>query len=177
MVSVKAVDGFGNESEAINTTFTAKEIQVSADISSGTYNATQYVTLTASEEAEIYYTVDGSQPFNKNRELTESAKRYEEPIAIETSCVLNAAVRKDNIEYGTFSWNYVIEKETEENENQPQEPQQPQAPQQPQEPQQPQQPEKHSAIKTGDESSLLVYGVVMMVALGAGVIFRKREEH
>ena len=46
MVSVKAVDGFGNESEAINTTFTAKEIQVSADISSGTYNATQYVTLT-----------------------------------------------------------------------------------------------------------------------------------
>ena len=168
MVSVKAVDGFGNESEAINTTFTAKEIQVSADISSGTYNATQYVTLTASEEAEIYYTVDGSQPFNKNHELTESAKRYEDPIAIETSCVLNAAARKDNIEYGTFSWNYVIEKETEENENHPQ---------QPQEPQQPQQPEKHSAIKTGDESSLLVYGVMMMVALGAGVIFRKREEH
>ncbi|MGO5443428.1 LPXTG cell wall anchor domain-containing protein [Faecalimonas sp. LCP19S3_D12] len=32
-------------------------------------------------------------------------------------------------------------------------------------------------MKTGDESSLLVYGVMMMVALGAGVIFRKREEH
>lgn len=70
-----------------------------------------------------------------------------------------------------FSWNYVIEKEIEENENRPQQPQEPQ------QPQQSQQPAKHSVIKTGDESSLLFYGMMMMSALGTGVAFYERQEH
>ena len=56
------------------------DIQVSADVASGQYDSAQQVTLTAGEGAEIYYTLDGSQPFEKNKEVSESAKNMKDRL-------------------------------------------------------------------------------------------------
>lgn len=114
-VQVKAVDRYGNESEAAEVSFTAMDIQVSADVASGQYDSAQQVTLTAGEGAEIYYTMDGSQPFEKNKEVSESAKKYEGPITIEKNTILRAAARKDGVEYGTGSWYYLIGTQSQDN--------------------------------------------------------------
>ena len=53
-------------------------------LSSGTYPQGQTLKLEASEGAEIYYTLDGTQP-----ELG-ACLRYEEPITLETGMVVNA---------------------------------------------------------------------------------------
>lgn len=114
-VQVKAVDRYGNESEAAEVSFTAMDIQVSADVASGQYDSAQQVTLTAGEGAEIYYTLDGSQPFEKNKEVSESAKKYEGPITVEKNTILRAAARKDGVEYGTGSWYYLIGTQSQDN--------------------------------------------------------------
>lgn len=114
-VQVKAVDRYGNESEAAEVSFTAMDIQVSADVVSGQYDSAQQVTLTAGEGAEIYYTLDGSQPFEKNKEVSESAKKYEGPITVEKNTILRAAARKDGVEYGTGSWYYLIGTQSQDN--------------------------------------------------------------
>lgn len=114
-VQVKAVDRYDNESEAAEVSFTAMDIQVSADVASGQYDSAQQVTLTAGEGAEIYYTLDGSQPFEKNKEVSESAKKYEGPITVEKNTILRAAARKDGVEYGTGSWYYLIGAQSQDN--------------------------------------------------------------
>lgn len=88
------MDRYDNESEAAEVSFTAMDIQVSADVASGQYDSAQQVTLTAGEGAEIYYTLDGSQPFEKNKEVSESAKKYEGPITVEKNTILRAKKKK-----------------------------------------------------------------------------------
>ena len=114
-VQVKAVDRYDNESEAAEVSFTAMDIQVSADVASGQYDSAQQVTLTAGEGAEIYYTLDGSQPFEKNKEVSESAKKYEGPITVEKNTILRAAARKDGVEYGTGTRYYLIGTQSQDN--------------------------------------------------------------
>lgn len=58
------------------------------DIGKGTYTEQQYVTLTTeTEDADIYYTTDGSDP-------TENGILYTEPVLINKSCTLKAVAEK-----------------------------------------------------------------------------------
>ena len=88
------MDRYDNESEAAEVSFTAMDIQVSADVASGQYDSAQQVTLTAGARAEIYYTLDGSQPFEKNKEVSESAKKYEGPITVEKKMCIRDRFRR-----------------------------------------------------------------------------------
>ena len=89
-----------------------------ASPAAGTYIGTQTVelsTTTLPEFSKIYYTLDGSQPFEKNKEVSESAKKYEGPITVEKNTILRAAARKDGVEYGTGSWYYLIGAQSQDN--------------------------------------------------------------
>ena len=89
-----------------------------ASPAAGTYIGTQTVelsTTTLPEFSKIYYTLDGSQPFEKNKEVSESAKKYEGPITVEKNTILRAAARKDGVEYGTGSWYYLIGTQSQDN--------------------------------------------------------------
>jgi hypothetical protein len=74
------VDRYDNESEAAEVSFTAMDIQVSADVASGQYDSAQQVTLTAGEGAEIYYTLDGSQPFEKIKKFLSPLKNMKDRL-------------------------------------------------------------------------------------------------
>lgn len=64
--------------------FKETTVAPTADIASGEYTSAQKVTLTsATEDAVIYYTTDGSDPSD-----IRTAKMYTEPITISKSCVL-----------------------------------------------------------------------------------------
>ncbi|HEY3375067.1 MAG TPA: Ig-like domain-containing protein [Candidatus Aquicultor sp.] len=62
-VTITATDPSGNQGTA-STTFKVDTTAptASASLASGLFNALQHVTLTASEDAVIYYTVDGTPP-------------------------------------------------------------------------------------------------------------------
>ena len=66
-VYLKANDNFGNSSDPVEVSFrTLKEITISSSVASGWYETAQTVSLTASDAvAEIYYTTDGSSPFDE----------------------------------------------------------------------------------------------------------------
>ena len=51
----------------------------------------------------------------KNKEVSESAKKYEGPITVEKNTILRAAARKDGVEYGTGSWYYLIGAQSQDN--------------------------------------------------------------
>ncbi|MEO9294162.1 MAG: chitobiase/beta-hexosaminidase C-terminal domain-containing protein, partial [Nitrososphaera sp.] len=81
---VRSADASGNHSPYSNTlTFTVDSSAptVTASPSSGTYNSTQSVSLTASEPSTIYYTTNGSTP-------TTSSTVYSTPISISNSTTL-----------------------------------------------------------------------------------------
>ncbi len=54
------------------------------DLEAGTYAEEQLLTITGPEGAEIYYTLDGSEPGE------DEALHYEEPIAISQGCTVSA---------------------------------------------------------------------------------------
>ena len=114
-VQVKAVDRYDNESEAAEVSFTAMDIQVSADVASGQYDSAQQVTLTAGEGAEIYYTLDAVSHLRKIKKFLSPLKKYEGPITVEKNTILRAAARKDGVEYGTGSWYYLIGAQSQDN--------------------------------------------------------------
>ena len=60
---------------------------VSCNISSGFYNETQNIILKSSDDAPIYYTLDGSEPSTKSF-------RYRESFNIDSSAVLRARIIK-----------------------------------------------------------------------------------
>ena len=60
---------------------------VSCNISSGFYNETQNIILKSSDDAPIYYTLDGSEPSTKSF-------RYSESFNIDSSSVLRARIIK-----------------------------------------------------------------------------------
>ena len=55
------------------------------DLAAGTYAEEQLLTITGPEGAQIYYTLDGSEPREDNSQL------YEEPIALSQGCTVSAA--------------------------------------------------------------------------------------
>ena len=79
-VQVKAVDRYDNESEAAEVSFTAMDIQVSADVASGQYDSAQQVTLTAGEGAEIYYTLDAVSHLRKIKKFLSPLKNMKDRL-------------------------------------------------------------------------------------------------
>lgn len=73
-----------------------------ANISSGAYTATQTISLlTGTTDAQIYYTLDDSNP-------TIESSLYEEPITISSSKILKAISYKNNITSDISTYNYTI---------------------------------------------------------------------
>ena len=118
-VSVIAVDNYDNKSEVSETyTFTTRnenDFVVSASVSSGRYGDAQSVTLSAPAAAEgvIYYTLDGTEPFDKNGNPTATAVEYsaEESIIIAQSCTLHAALKLYGRAWTTCAYFYQIGEE------------------------------------------------------------------
>lgn len=79
-VQVKAVDRYDNESEAAEVSFTAMDIQVSADVASGQYDSAQQVTLTAGEGAEIYYTLTAVSHLRKIKKFLSPLKNMKDRL-------------------------------------------------------------------------------------------------
>lgn len=113
-VSVIAVDNYGNKSEKSNTLIFTTPLEsdfvVSADLESGTYPSVQKVTLSAPlNSGEIYYTLDGSYPFDQQGEPTPQAILYDgEAFEINHSCVLSAALKTGDDVWPASSYNYQI---------------------------------------------------------------------
>ncbi len=76
---------------------------VSVDVSAGTYNSIQTVTLAAFESADIYFTIDSSTP-------TTDSLHYSEPITIGTTTTLKFfAVDEAGNESGVSTIDYTID--------------------------------------------------------------------
>jgi len=118
-VSVIAVDNFDNESEVSETyTFTTrneKDFVVSASVPSGRYEDVQSVTLSApaATEGVIYYTLDGTEPFDENGEPKATAIEYidGESITIAQPCTLHAALKLYGKAWATCAYFYQIGEE------------------------------------------------------------------
>ena len=109
-VRLKANDNFGNSSDPVEVSFrTLKEITISSSLVSGWYETAQAVSLTASDsEAEIYYTTDGSRPFDESGNPSASAALYAEPIMVDHGIVLTAGAKKDGHVHRISGWFYLI---------------------------------------------------------------------
>lgn len=98
------------DSEFSDTSYAAGRVtidhtppSVTADPSGGTFTEPQTITLTASEDAEIYYTLDNSTP-------TSTSAVYTGPIAIDATTTLQAmAVDQAGLQGSVIIENYVIE--------------------------------------------------------------------
>ena len=66
-------------------TITVRTLAPEFDLAEGSYAEEQLLTITGPEGAEIYYTLDGSQPREDNSLL------YEAPIALSEGCPVSAA--------------------------------------------------------------------------------------
>ena len=97
----------GIASEKTTETYKVKVVKPTADIPTGTYNETKKVTLsTLTENAKIYYTLDGSDPDDKDI-------LYNDPIEVkETTKIKAIAYDKDGNTSTVAVFDYVIEKET-----------------------------------------------------------------
>lgn len=74
-----------------------------ADKTPGTYTAPLIVNLsTQPQDAEIYYTTDGTDPIDEDYELTDAATLYNGPITLSSSKTIKAIAVKDGI-YSTIS--------------------------------------------------------------------------
>lgn len=113
---VKAINGrfgetktFNTEQEAINYLNGKAGIvpqlkKPVASVPSGTYSGTQSVILTTSDDADIYYTTNGTTPSATNGTKATGA------VSISSSCALRAIAIKDgysNSEVATYE--YIIE--------------------------------------------------------------------
>lgn len=109
-VRLKANDNFGNSSDPVEVSFrTLKEITISSSLVSGWYETAQAVSLTASDAAaEIYYTTDGSRPFDESGNPSASAALYAEPIMVDHGIVLTAGAKKDGHVHRISGWFYLI---------------------------------------------------------------------
>lgn len=114
-VSVVAVDNYNNKSAASSKltfiTFDKNSITVSASPASGSYVGGQNILLTPTKSGgELYYTTDGTQPFDGQGNPTGTAVRYTEgsPVEMSHSGVLRAAVKKDGSVYAIGVWFYQI---------------------------------------------------------------------
>lgn len=65
-------------------------------LESGSYFSAQKLTISAGENAEIYYTTDGSEP-------DETSPKYSEPIKIDESTVVNAVAVSKGLEVSDMS--------------------------------------------------------------------------
>ena len=76
---------------------------VTADIEAGTYNSPQFITLSTDEAADIYYTLDGSEP-------DQDAALYSDPIEVSETLNLSAiCVDTAGNVSAPVSFGYVIE--------------------------------------------------------------------
>lgn len=118
-VSVIAVDNYDNKSEVSETyTFTTRnenDFVVSASVASGRYEDAQSVTLSAPAAAEgvIYYTMDGTEPFDENGNPKLTAVEYKDgdTISITQSCTLHAALKLYGRAWATCAYFYQIGEE------------------------------------------------------------------
>ena len=77
---------------------------LSWDVAPGTYTSARSVTLSANEPADIYFTLDGSQP-------TQDSTKYSNPLEISETSVLSAlSVDQAGNESTPVSLEYTIEK-------------------------------------------------------------------
>ena len=72
-----------------------------ADVASGTYYATQTVTLTAAPGADIYYTTDGTSP-------TTASTRYTGAITVSATTTLKAIALINNVTSTESEYSYTI---------------------------------------------------------------------
>lgn len=100
-------NGIASKVEKATETYKVKVARPTADIPTGTYNETKKVTLsTLTENAKIYYTLDGSDPDDKDI-------LYNDPIEVkETTKIQAIAYDKDGNASAVAVFDYVIEKET-----------------------------------------------------------------
>ena len=100
-------NGIASKVEKATETYKVKVARPTADIPTGTYNETKKVTLsTLTENAKIYYTLDGSDPDDKDI-------LYNDPIEVkETTKIKAIAYDKDGNTSAVAVFDYVIEKET-----------------------------------------------------------------
>ena len=114
-VAVIAVDNFGNESAVSETyTFTTRnenDFVVSASVVSGKYEDAQNVTLSVpAGEGEVYYTLDGTEPYDENGNPKGNAVKYSfgENVTISQSCALHAALKLYDKVWPTCAYFYQI---------------------------------------------------------------------
>lgn len=85
-----AVTTENNKTDTFEITVEKGDLTLEADVESGLISKGTSVTLTASaDDAEIYYTLDGSIP-------TARSSHYDGPVAILKSCVLKAVAMGEN---------------------------------------------------------------------------------
>lgn len=89
-----------------------KDLQVESSVDSGTYNGAQQVELTNENQADIYYTTDGTTP-------TTDSTKYTEAINIESDTEIKALAVKDGVssQSQTFTYSITDEEENDEEED------------------------------------------------------------
>lgn len=114
-VTLKAIDNYNNESEisapVTFTTHNESDFVVGANVPSGRYDGAQQVTLSNGlNEGEIYYTLDGTRPFDENGNPTQTAVKYEPNavIGVGQSCILQAALKVDGYVWPISAYFYQI---------------------------------------------------------------------
>ena len=112
-VSIVAVDYFGNKSEPatyVFKTYEEDDFVVKASVASGKYEETQNVTLSAGADGEIWYTLDGTEPFDEDGNPSASAKKYNSgnEVVISKSGSLHAAVKPGDNVWPTSAFFYLI---------------------------------------------------------------------
>ena len=115
-ISIVAVDYFDNKSEpSVYTLVTPDEkgYLVEASVPSGIYAEAQTVILSSKagyDYGDIYYTLDGTEPFDEDGNPSASAKKYTEgeEIAVSESMVIKAALKGEQV-YVTCGFFYQID--------------------------------------------------------------------
>ena len=77
----------------------------------GWYAGTQYISINSDvDDAEIYYTTDGSDPVDQDGNLIEgeSIRQYSEPIIVENDQTINAVVKKGHLISMIANAEYVL---------------------------------------------------------------------
>ncbi|MBE7049608.1 MAG: hypothetical protein E7394_02415 [Ruminococcaceae bacterium] len=102
-VRAKAMKYGYNMSSTVTLDYTLPDVsEPVADVASGSYDVMQKVTLsTTAEDAEIYYTTDGSDP-------KVNGKLYQKPIQIKNDCVLKTYAVEDNCCSAVAEYTYEI---------------------------------------------------------------------
>ncbi len=89
-------------SEILELTYTLPETaQPFASVSSGTYDTNQLVELFAEDDAEIYYTMEGTEP-------TETGILYNTPITVYEDVTIKAYAKKNGVVSETVTYQYEI---------------------------------------------------------------------